>query len=213
VPVVRPEFGPTLPELLRPRLRALPRPVQALLALAAAAVVAAVAWAVLARGAGGVRAVIVREPIALNFIYRPPFTEQRLHAGELAAVGRGAQRFSVRRLMLPPYRGDASGTLPIFASGLAMEMAKDYPGFAVRQEGRANINKIQGYELVFQARLAGKLTYGRRILLLPTPTSREGADIMLLAPRSPAIPRADAVGRNGELKTALRSFRFGTDRP
>jgi hypothetical protein len=48
---------------------------------------------------------------------------------------------------------------------------------------------------------------------VPSITAREGADILITAPRSPAIVRADDVGRNGGLKTALRSFRFGTERP
>ena len=43
--------------------------------------------------------------------------------------------------------------------------------------------------------------------------AREGADILVTAPRSPAIVRADDVGHNGGLKIALRSFRFGTERP
>jgi hypothetical protein len=213
VSVVRPEYGPTLPELLGPRLRALPVPVRVALAVTAAVVVAVLLWALVGRGAGGERGVVVREPLALNFIYQPPFTKLAPRPGELAAVGNGPQRFSVSRLMLPPYRGDASGTLPIYASGLAAAMARRYPDFAVRQEGRANINRIQGYELVFQTRIRGRLTYGRRILLLPTTTAREGVDLLLLAPRSAAIPRADAIGRNGGLKTALRSLRFGTERP
>ncbi len=42
---------------------------------------------------------------------------------------------------------------------------------------------------------------------------REGVDIMIMAARSDAIPRADAVASQGALKTAIRSFRFGTERP
>jgi hypothetical protein len=213
VSVVRPEFGPTLPELIAPRLRALPRPAQIAVLVPAVVIVLALAWALLGRGAGSERGIVVREPLAFNFIYDAPFKKQALRAGELAAVGSGPQRFSVRRLMLPPYRGDASGTLPIYSTGLAARMAREYEGFAVRQEGRANINKIQGYEIVFQARIAGRLSYGRRILLLPTPTAREGVDLLLVAPRSLAIPRADAIGRSGPLKTSLRSFRLGTSRP
>ena len=55
---------------------------------------------------------------------------------------------------------------------------------------------------------------GRVILLVPDePGVREGAQIEMLVTRSPAVPRADAVGANGPLKTPLRSFRFGTERP
>jgi hypothetical protein len=37
---------------------------------------------------------------------------------------------------------------------------------------------------------------------------------MIMAARSQSIPRVDAVASaNGPLKTAIRSFRFGTERP
>jgi hypothetical protein len=212
---VRPEFGPTLPELLAPRLRALPRAARSALAVLAAVVVLVGLWALLLRGGDdGTHGVVVRKPIALNFIYRAPFTREALTAGELAHVGGRGQSFAVRELRLPAYRGDSAGFLPVYATRLENEMARVLPGFQWRYEGRANVNKIQGYEIVFQYRRAGgRLAYGRRILLLPDTTARQGADLLLTAPRSPAIPRADAIGRNGPLKTSLRSFRFGTERP
>jgi hypothetical protein len=79
-----------------------------------------------------------------------------------------------------------------------------------------NYNRQPGYEILFQAKLNGKTTYGRRTLLVPggdTPP-KEGLDITMLAARSEAIPRVDAVGSaSGALKTAIRSLRFGTERP
>lgn len=214
--VVRPEFGPTLPELLGPRVARLPRPVRIALAAGAALLLALLVYALFFRGEGAKakRAVIVREPIAFNFVYRAPFGKQEPRAGELARVGSKEQSFSVRALNLPPYRGDAAGFLPLYAATLEAQMAKELPGFVWRADGRANINKQQGFEIVFQYRgTDGKTTYGRRILLLPNVAAREGADIWAVAPRSPAIVRADDVGHNGGLKTALRSFRFGTERP
>jgi hypothetical protein len=214
---VRPEFGPSLPELLGPRFRALPRAARLALAAIGALVVLVLLWALLLRGEGATtkkRAVIVRTPVAFNFVYRRPFAKQAPLAGELARVGSKEQSFSVRELKLPAYRGDAAGFLPLYAATLQASMAKDLPGFAWRSDGRANINKQQGFEIVFQFRRGdGTLMYGRRILLLPNVTARQGADIWAVAPRSPAIVRADDVGHNGGLKTALRSFRFGTERP
>ena len=214
--VVRPEFGPTLPELLGPRVGAWPRTVRLALAAAGALLLLAVVYAVFLRGDGvkAKRAVIVRSPVAFNFVYRAPFRKQAPQAGELARVGSKDQSFSVRELRLPAYRGDAAGFLPLYAATLQQQMARDLPGFAWRSDGRANINKQQGFEIVFQFRRSdATLMYGRRILLLPTVTARQGADIWAVAPRSPAIVRADDVGHNGGLKTALRSFRFGTERP
>jgi hypothetical protein len=214
--VVRSELGPSLPALLGPRVRALPPVVRLGLAALAAFVVVVIFYALFLRGGGAdaKRAVIVRSPIAFNFAYRAPFRRLAPQDGELARVGSKVQDFSVRDLRLPAYRGDAAGFLPLYAAQLQARMAQEYPGFVWRSDGRANINKQQGFEIVFQFRRpGGPLTYGRRVLLLPNVTAREGVDILVTAPHSPAIVRADDVGHNGGLKTALRSFRFGTERP
>jgi hypothetical protein len=216
MPAVRPEFGPTLPELLGPRLRALPLVLRLGLAALGGFVIVALLYVLILRGEGAdaKRTVVVRTPVAFNFVYRAPFQRLPPPAGDLARVGSQTQSFSVRELKLPPYRGDAAGFLPLYAAQQETRMARQFPGFVWRSDGRANINKQQGFEIVFQFRgPGGRLTYGRRVLLLPSVTARQGADILVTAPRTPAIVRADDVGRNGGLKTALRSFRFGTERP
>ncbi len=213
---VRPEFGPTLPELLGPRLRSLPSVLRLALAALGALLVVAIFSALVLRGDGvdAKRAVVVRTPVAFNFVYRAPFRRLAPLDGELARVGSTSQSFSVRALQLPRYRGDAAGFLPLYAAQQQAQMARRFPGFVWRSDGRANINQQQGFEIVFQFRRpGGPLSYGRRVLLLPSVTAREGADILVTAPRSSAIVRADDVGHNGGLKTALRSFRFGTERP
>jgi len=70
-PVVRPEYGPSLVELLGPRARGLPRAAQAALALAAAGVVLLLAWMVLGGGSAAQPTAIVREPVAFNLAYSP----------------------------------------------------------------------------------------------------------------------------------------------
>jgi hypothetical protein len=216
---VRPELGPSLPELLGPRVRSWPRPLQLALAVLLALLALLLLWALLLRGdppATAKRSVIVRHPIAFNFVYRSPFHKLDHGPSELAKVGseKSGQSFAVRELRLPAYHGDAAGFLPLYASQQHDAMAKAFPGFRWRTDGRANINKQQGYEIVFQYRSSGgDLLYGRRVLLLPSVTARQGVDLLLLAPRSPAVVRADDAGKNGGLKTALRSFRFGTERP
>jgi hypothetical protein len=213
---VRPELGPTLPELLGPRLRALPLVLRLGLAALGAFVVVVIFYALVLRGDGAdaKRAVVVRTPVAFNFVYRAPFARLPPQGGELARVGSTSQSFAVGDLKLPPYRGDAAGFLPLYAAQQEAQMARQFPGFVWRSDGRANINQQQGFEIVFQFRRpGGPLTYGRRVFLLPNVTAREGADILVTAPRSAAIVRADDVGHNGGLKTALRSFRFGTERP
>ncbi|HEU4974981.1 MAG TPA: hypothetical protein VFT50_07800 [Baekduia sp.] len=203
---VRPEFGPTLPELLRPRLARLSRPARVVLVVLAVLVVAAVGSRVVG-GGGDVRTVAVSEPIGFRFEYAPPLHRRHPQAGELARVGGHGQSFAVRPLRLPPYRGDAAGFLPLYATHLSREMAARLPGFRVHQEGRANINRIQGYELRFSYDGPdGHPMLGRRELLLPTATAREGVDLLLVARRAKHRKGPGRVGASGPMKRALRSF-------
>jgi hypothetical protein len=219
--VVRPEFGPTLPELLGPRVRALPRVAQ--LSLAAVAAIAVVALAALAlRGSEDNRArAIVREPIAYNLVYPPALQRVQPRENETLRLEttpgtEAPQSFAVKPFKLPPYHGDSTGILTLMSANMITRMSKQYPGFIWRGDGRVNYNRQPGYEILFQAKIGGHTTYGRRTLLVPggdTPP-REGLDITMLAARSEAIPRVDAVGSaSGALKTAIRSLRFGTERP
>jgi hypothetical protein len=219
--VVRPEFGPTLPELLGPRVRALPRAGQAVLAALVAIVVLALAFLLL-RGGGEQRTtVVVREPIAYNLVYPPALQRVQPQGREtlrLETAPRAAdpQSFAVTPFTLPPYRGDSTGVLTGMSPNLIARMRRTIPGFVWRSDGRVNYNRQPGYEIVFQARIGGRTWYGRRTLLVPGGDAppREGVDIMIMAARSEAIPHVDALASSqGALKTAIRSFRFGTERP
>jgi hypothetical protein len=219
--VVRPEFGPTLPALLGPRIRALPRGAQVVLAALTAVVVVVLAYVVLTGTEDNRPHAVVREPIAYNLIYPAPLVRVRPHAGETLRLetppGTTApQSFAVKPFRLPPYHGDSTGVLTFMSANMITRMGATYPGFVWRGDGRVNYNRQPGYEIVFQAKIGGRTTYGRRTLLVPADQAvpREGVDITMLAARSPAVPRVDAVGSaSGALKTAIRSFRFGTDRP
>jgi hypothetical protein len=219
--VVRPEFGPTLPELLGPPVRALPRIGQVALAALAALVVVALGFALL-RGGGQERStVVVREPIGYNLVY-PPALQRAPPRGretlrlETAPNAADPQSFAVTPFRLPPYRGDSTGVLTGMSPNLIARMRRTVPGFVWRSDGRVNYNRQPGYEILFQAKIDGRTWYGRRTLLVPggDQPPREGVDITIMAARSEAIPRADAVGSaSGALKTAIRSLRFGTERP
>jgi hypothetical protein len=219
--VVRPEFGPTLPELLGPRVRALPRAGQAVLAALAAIVVLALAFLLLGGGGEERTTVVVREPIAYNLVYPPALQRVQPQGREtlrLETAPRAAdpQSFAVTPFTLPPYRGDSTGVLTGMSGNLITRMRATIPGFVWRSDGRVNYNRQPGYEILFQAKIDGRTWYGRRTLLVPggDQPPREGVDITLMAARSEAIPRVDAVGSaSGALKTAIRSFRFGTERP
>jgi len=218
VSVVREEFGPTLPELLGARLGVPVRTIWRVLAAVGVLVVLALVWLAFVRGTPGQAGVVVRGPVTFNLIYTDALRKVAPRAGEtlrLRTTAGPAQSFAVRPLRLAPYKGDVSAELTLLSARLIRQMGAQYPGFLWRADGRVNINQQPGYQIVFQARIGGHTTYGKRVLLVsaPDPPPRTGLDITMLSERSPAIPRADAVAANGPLKTPYRSVRFGAQRP
>jgi hypothetical protein len=217
VSVVREEFGPTLPELLGSRLGVPARRVWVAVAVVGVVALAIVLWLTL-RPTPGQSATVVRKPIAFNLIYTNALRRVAPRAGEVLRLQSRSgppQSFGVHPLRLPAYKGDVSAQLTFMSARIIDEMSAQYPGFIWRSDGRVNINKQPGYQIVFQARVNGRTTYGKRLLLVagPDPPPRTGLDITLLAARSTAVPKADAVAANGALKTPYRSLRFGANRP
>jgi hypothetical protein len=217
VSVVREEFGPTLPELLGSRLGVPARKVWLALAAVGVVAVAVVLWLSL-RPTPGQAAVVVRKPVTFNLIYTDALQRRAPRAGEslrLQTRSGSPQSFVVHPLSIPPYKGDVSAELTFMSARLIDEMRAHYQDFIWRSDGRVNINKQPGYQIVFQARVNGRTTYGKRVLLVtgPDPPPHAGLDITMLATRSVAVPKADAVAANGALKTPYRSLRFGADRP
>jgi hypothetical protein len=217
VSVVREEFGPTLPELLGSRLGVPARKLWIALAVVGVVAVAIVAFLML-RPTPGQDAVVVRTPVAFNLIYTDALRREQPRAGEqlrLRSKSGPPQSFVVRPLSIPAYKGDVSAQLTFMSARMIDDMRAQYQGFIWRSDGRVNINKQPGYQIVFQATIDGRTTYGKRVMLVPgpTPPPHSGLDMTLLSARSTAVPKADAVGGNGALKTPYRSLRFGTDRP
>jgi hypothetical protein len=217
VSVVREEFGPTLPELLGSRLGVPVRRVWLALAVVGAVALAVVLWLAL-RPTPGQRVVVVRKPVAFNLVYDGALRRLTPRAGEelrLQSRSGPPQSFVVRPLSIPPYTGDVSAQLTFMSARLIDELRAQYKGFIWRSDGRVNINKQPGYQIVFQATVNGRTTYGRRVLLVvgPDPPPRTGLDVTMLAARSSAVPKADAVAASGTLKTPYRSLRFGAERP
>jgi hypothetical protein len=215
--VVREEFGPTLPELVGRRLGVRQRLVWLSLAAIGAVAAVVVAWLAL-RPDPNKSTVVVREPVTYNLIYPDALQRVAPRSGEtlrLQSRSGPPQSFVVHPLRLQPYKGDVTAALTFLSSSLIDEMRGQYQDFVWRGDGRVNINKQPGYQIIFQARVGGRTTYGRRVLLVakPDPPPREGVDLTILAARSPTVPNLDSVGATGALKTAYRSFRFGTDRP
>jgi hypothetical protein len=235
-----PGYGPSLKELLAPRLRALSGWQRALLVLVAVAI-----------AAGGVALVIRSEaatdtyhqrdddarargltPIPFHFDYsssmklsRPAATYVRV---ERTLNGTLSGRFTVSELELGRQSGLVSGFMPIVATRYEREAARSYNGFRLAFEGRARVNEVEGYQFAFTARLErpgrpARQLFGR-VVMLPEPydvTDPEkpypdgqiptrGLLITMLATTLDKIPSATRVGDEGILQRPFRSFRFGT---
>lgn len=227
--LVREEFGPTLPELLATRSG---RPARTWRRIIVGVLVVVLLVGIGVRlaqreAAKKTGVVVTGGAFAFNLAY----DEDRLErvdpaGGERLRLSSSADaevplRFTVGQRELPSYRGDAAGYVPLLGSLVADEMARADPEFRLRGEARARINDNPGYQITFQTKIDDRTVYGKRYFLYDDPDDDEAtlnrprvvADVTLLNGRSPAIPNADAVGGNGPLKTPLRSFRFGSERP
>lgn len=212
--MIKAEYGPTLPQLLAPRHLA----VRIAAAVAAIAILlAAVAIALASRP--DETAVVIRQPITFNLVHGPQWTPVE-RAGTLVALRHESPRglfldsYTVRSLTLPPYRGAASGMLPVYADGYRRALSRRYAEFELVGEGRTRINNAVGYEVTFRAMRRGRRLYARHYLLVEEQPEgqRRGVVLEIESTPSAGTPNADEIGNHGALKTPLRSFRFGEDR-
>ena len=208
--VVAPEHRPTLREELAP----LPAPARwAAFGVLGVLVLAALVAVLRPSEEGGAR--IVRErPVAFNLRPAAGMKEITPAPGELLHLERkGLDSFVVEPLTLPAYKGDVGGVLPIVAAKELDALERRFPALEPVEEGKARINTVAGYSLVFRASRKPRL-YGRLVLLPePTPGAREGVKLLLLANPDAGAGKAADVGVSGQLKTPYRSFRFGTEWP
>ncbi|HEV2820083.1 MAG TPA: hypothetical protein VGW11_06215 [Solirubrobacteraceae bacterium] len=212
--LVKPGFGPSGPDLLR----RLPRAVRT--ALAALAIVLAglvVWWATLGANAGQTW-VLVEEPFPFNLTYGEDF--EQVGSDEAALVleryrddGLFVSSLAVKEVTLPPYRGLASGMLPLYATAHVAQLRESLEGFELVEEGKTRVNLVPGYEVVFKAQRGERTIYGRDVFLVPeTPGQRQGALIELRATPASGTPNAQSIGTVGSIKQPYRSFRFGAER-
>lgn len=207
-------YGPTLPQLLAARHLAVR---VTAVAVAAAIVVAAFAIALGSRTAQ--TAVLIRKPVTLNLIYGTQW-ERVAQPGTLVALrhesagGLFLDAYAIRDLSLPPYRGAAGGSLPVYADGYLRRLKRRYPGYELVSEGRARINNAVGYAVTLRVRTGGRRLYARHYLLVEEEPEGRRRGVVLEIESTPAAgtPNADEIGNHGALKTPLRSFRFGEGR-
>lgn len=213
VSVVKPQYGPSLPQLVR----TLPRAGQvAVVALVALLVVLAVALTLRSRPQE--THVIVRDGVTFNLAYGPQLRRES-PPGALFALRRERRglfldSYVVRLLTLPPYRGAVGGTLPVYSVAYMERLRKRYGDVDLVLEGRTRINNAIGYQLVLRGKLGQRTLYVRHLLLVPDEPEGERRGVILELESTPAAgtPNAVGIGNAGPLKQAMRSFRFGTSR-
>jgi hypothetical protein len=213
VSVVKPQYGPTLPQLVR----RLPRAGQAAVVVLAVLLLAAAIAVTLASRPDETH-VIVRGQTTFNLAYGPQL--QRVsERGALFALRRSRRglfldSYVVRPLRLPPYRGAAGGLLPLYSVAYVKGLRKRYGDFDLVLEGRTRINNGIGYQLVLRAKLGRRTLYVRHLLLVPDDPegARRGVIVELQSTPAAGTPNAVGIGNAGPLKQAMRSFRFGTSR-
>jgi hypothetical protein len=209
-PLVAPEFRPTLREELAP----LPaRSRWAVIGVLAIVVLALLVATFRGSTEGGAR-IVNEQGVAFNLRYPAEMQKRAPAAGELVHLERpGVDSFVVLPLRLPAYRGDVGGFLPVQAAHELEALRKRFPALEPVEEGKARVNQVAGYSLVFRASRQPRL-YGRLVLLPePVPGTREGVKLLLLATPEGGADKARDVGTRGLLKTPFRSFRFGTEGP
>ena len=213
VSVVKPQYGPTLPQLVR----TLPRAGRAaVVALVALLVAGAVALAL--RSRPDETNVIVRGAVTFNLTYTPQLRRESppgaLFALRRERAGLFLDSYVVRRLALPRYRGAAGGLLPLYSVAYVQRLRKRYGNFDLVLEGRTRINNAIGYQLVLRGKRGPRTLYVRHLLLVPDEPegARRGVVIELESTPAAGTPNAIGIGNAGPLKQAMRSFRFGTSR-
>jgi hypothetical protein len=213
VSAVKPQYGPSLVQMLAPR----PLVVRVAAGALAALLLATLVVLALRRNAGETF-LLVHRPVTFNLAYGPQFRRETKPGAVLALAhdrnGLFLDSYVVRPLSLPPYRGAVGGMLPVYSDGYLRRQRRRYPGFEFVSEGRTRINNGVGYALTFRSRRAGRTLYERHLLLVEeTPDGRRrGVVIELESTAAAGTPNAAEIGNHGALKLPLRSFRFGSDR-
>jgi hypothetical protein len=216
-PPVRPEFGPTLPALVAPRIESLPRiAARALAALAVLVVVVIVALVFKLKDPVYSHS---GPPASFSTTYSRSMTRLATPHGwpfelrENSSVGLAAS-FEINTLHLPAYGGEISGLLPVVAAGMIRQLESSDPSFVLWSQGRTRINLVPGYTFTFQRTIDGRPYWGRYVLLTPHISGdREGLLITMLT--DPALLKGatapvtpDSVASVGVLFDPLERLRF-----
>jgi hypothetical protein len=211
---LKPEYGPTLGQMLSPRWRRVPRVARALVWVAVVAFVGVVVAGVLrlepatiSYGGG---------PVNFHFSYKDMFRARPDVGGYVKVTRRSAKgvledSFAVEPLVLAPYGGGLSVELPLYASRYIRGLERRDSTFLLRGEGKTRVNTVPGYNVFYTTSIDGREVWGRDVLLLPERAgARDGVVIsMLTSPTaSSQVKTPVEVATAGVLQRALHTFTF-----
>jgi hypothetical protein len=215
VPLLRPEFGPTLPELISGRF-AVSRRAVAIGAVIALVVAAIVIKVVLDDGRDKL---VVHGTPSFNLLYDPSLLHKQAPAnGDLMRLVGKTKRLeteiTARHANLPPFKGDViGGQLPLYTTQHTIQLSKELPNLQVGDEGKARLNQAPGYQVAYTSGQPGNRTYWREVYVMPAADKPKETIVVTMRQTFTGRPGARGQALLKATKKAYRSFRFGTRRP
>jgi hypothetical protein len=213
--LVRPEFGPSLPALLRERFGVSERVTIALVVLLV--VVAGFVAVVVRPGDPGDTHYVYEGDPVFNVSYSSDALDRvEPRDDELLRLEgeRGPQSvtITVRPLSLPAFDGDVSHAgLPVYASGHEERLRAATPGFEFVGEGRARVGGSPGYEIEFRSGPPDARTFGSDVMVVQGEDDADGA-VLLSLRRTVTGPLSEDDRRfSTVVRSAFRSFAYGRD--
>jgi hypothetical protein len=213
-PLLRPEFGPTLPELISGRFSVSRR------AVAIGAVIALIVLVFVVKtivDSGNEKLVVHGKP-SFNVEYDPSHLHKAAPRGSdlMRLTGHTAHvdtEITARHANLPPFKGDViGGQLPLYTAQYAGRLGAALPGFALGTEGKARVNKSPGYQITYTSGQAGDKTSWREVWVMPEVDKPDQTIVVKLRQTVSGRPGPRGRALLQATKKAFRSFRFGTRR-
>jgi hypothetical protein len=154
----QPDYGPSLPELLGPRIRALGRGGWIVLGIAGLGLVALIAVLIVSKE-GSVQSYVQTEgdararglePLEFRFD-RSSRLKLSKPAGAYVRAERTKDGVLVARFTVSPFEmeqrpGALASYLPLLVTDLQRADARRYENFRLQFEGRARVNEVEGYQ-------------------------------------------------------------------
>jgi hypothetical protein len=218
-PVQR-RFGPSLPQLLVPRIDRLPAIARRVGLVVLVALVAAIIAYVLR---GRYPAFSQSSPVAFHLTYPPSLEREPTPRGALLllALHNGpalVDSLEISPLSLPAYGGEISALLPVIAVNYERRLAAQVgPTFVPWSLGRTRVINTPAFTFTYKRTIDGRIYFGRVTFITEKLSGdRHGLMLSLLtlpstlnAVTDPAAPTPDAVGEGGLLADPYSGLHMG----